>query len=167
VTHYIAILVEAQSGQWRALFPDVPDCEALGYGLANVKRAAAESLKRHSESVDVQLQRPRTLSEIELDVDWLQRNDIDFNSAVVIIVPWPEDPFTPGAAADFPIREKYYRCYFVKDDHIMGYEAVFSHDDVGAIEKVTTLLGERNTRSAELWRGANCIARFDESGSAA
>ena len=48
MTHYIAILVEAHSGQWRAMFPDVPDCEALGYGLANVKRAAAENLKRYS-----------------------------------------------------------------------------------------------------------------------
>ena len=163
MTHYIAILVEAQSGQWRALFPDVPDCEAIGYGLANVKRAAAESLKRHSDSAGEQLQPPRTLSEIELDVDWLQRNDVDFNSAVAIIVPWPEDPFAPGAATDFPIREKYYRCYFTRDDEVMGYEDVFSHDDVGAIEKVNILLGERGSRSAELWRGANCIARFGES----
>lgn len=98
MTHYIAILVEAHSGQWRAMFPDVPDCEALGYGLANVKRAAAENLKRYSEGAGVELQLPRTLEEIEQDEDWLKRNDVDFGSAVVTIVPWPQDPFAPGAA---------------------------------------------------------------------
>jgi hypothetical protein len=49
VTHYIAVLVEAQSGHWRARFPDAPDCEALEYGLANAKRAVAENLERYSE----------------------------------------------------------------------------------------------------------------------
>ena len=98
MTHYIAILVEAQSGQWRALFPDVPGCEALGYGLANVKRAAAENLKRHSEAAGVELQLPRTLEDIEQDEAWLKRNDVDFGSAVVTIIRWPQDPFAPVAA---------------------------------------------------------------------
>jgi predicted RNase H-like HicB family nuclease len=105
MTNYIAILVEAQSGQWRALFPDVPGCEALGYGLANVKRAAAQNLKRYSKVQGGELRLPRTLREIEEDKGWLKNNDINFSDAVVVIVPWPQDPFSRERGAEFPIGE--------------------------------------------------------------
>jgi predicted RNase H-like HicB family nuclease len=93
VTHYIAILVAAQSGGWRVLFPDVPECQAHGHGLANIKRAAAASLTHYSETEGITLRLPRTLEEIERDEEWLTRNNIDFDKAIVTIVPWPGDPF--------------------------------------------------------------------------
>jgi predicted RNase H-like HicB family nuclease len=93
VTHYIAILVAAQSGGWRVLFPDVPECQAHGHGLANIKRAAAASLTHYSETEGIKLRLPRTLEEIERDEEWLTRNNIDFDKAIVTIVPWPGDPF--------------------------------------------------------------------------
>ena len=30
---------------------------------------------------------------------------------------------------DSPVQERYYRCYFISNDHVVGYENVFSHDD--------------------------------------
>ena len=93
MTHYIAFLVAAQSGGWRVLFPDVPECEAHGCGLANIKRTAAANLKHFSETTGTALRLPRTLEEIERDQDWLTRNNIDFDTAIVTIVPWPADPF--------------------------------------------------------------------------
>lgn len=93
MTHYIAILVAAESGQWRALFPDVPECEATGYGLVRAKEAAAACLERHAKASGSRLPPPRTLNEIEGDEEWLIRNRVDFGKAIITIVPWPDDPF--------------------------------------------------------------------------
>jgi predicted RNase H-like HicB family nuclease len=91
MTHYIAILVAAESGQWRALFPDVPECKAYGYGVLGTKQAAAISLNQHAKTSGA-LPLPRTLEEIEKDEDWLIRNGVNFAKAIVTIVPWPGDP---------------------------------------------------------------------------
>ncbi|HEV8390598.1 MAG TPA: hypothetical protein VGQ35_12180 [Dongiaceae bacterium] len=93
MTHYIAIFVAAESGGWRALFPDVPDCEAEAYGLARAKDAAATSLVQHAKASGGVLPSPRTLEEIERDGPWLSQNGIDLSKAIVTIVPWPDGPF--------------------------------------------------------------------------
>lgn len=89
MTHYIAILIPSEGGQWRALIPDVPECEATGTGLLPVKKAIAESLMRAAQGGALPL--PRTLTEIERDEEWLIRNGVDFERAIV--VPWPGDLF--------------------------------------------------------------------------
>jgi predicted RNase H-like HicB family nuclease len=33
MTHYLAIFVETDVGEWRVVFPDVPGCEASGFTL--------------------------------------------------------------------------------------------------------------------------------------
>jgi hypothetical protein len=35
------------------------------------------------------------------------------------------------------VSERYYRCYLIKDEHIMTHEEVFSRDDDTAIERAT------------------------------
>ena len=98
MTHYIAILIAGERGQWRALIPDVPECEAVGTGLMRAKKAAAESLARAAKGKGGALPLPRTLAEIENDEAWLIRNGVDFDRAIVTIVPWPSDPTTVGHA---------------------------------------------------------------------
>ena len=55
-------------------------------------------------------------------------------------------------------RERYYRAYFIKDDHIAGYENVLSHDDDAAIEKAREILKSSEFLTIEVWRGNECLA---------
>lgn len=63
---------------------------------------------------------------------------------------------------DDPTRERYYRCYFICDDHIVGHEDVFDHDDDYAIEKARKLLEAASYTALELWRGKECIAKLEK-----
>jgi hypothetical protein len=65
--HYIAIFVENDVGEWRAIFPDVPGCEAKGFSLDDAKFAAATALVRSE--------------------DWLNQNQVDLSKAVVTMIP--------------------------------------------------------------------------------
>jgi hypothetical protein len=56
------------------------------------------------------------------------------------------------------IRKQYYRCYLIKDEHIVRHEEVFSHDDVAAIEKAREILGASMFLTIEVWRGTECVA---------
>ena len=60
------------------------------------------------------------------------------------------------------IRERYYRCYFMKDDRIVGYQNVFSHDDDGAIDKAREILRDESQRTIELWRGKERVAVLEK-----
>jgi len=65
-------------------------------------------------------------------------------------------------AMDSPVQERYYRCYFISNDHVVGYENVLSHDDVGAIEKLRKILAATEHLSVELWRGNKCVSKLDK-----
>ena len=56
------------------------------------------------------------------------------------------------------VRERYYRAYLIKDEHIVGYENVFSHDDDAAIEKAREILKASKFLTIEVWRGNECLA---------
>ena len=64
---------------------------------------------------------------------------------------------------DSPGQERYYRCYFVSNDHIFGYRHVLSEDDVSAIESLEEILAATEYLSVELWRGKECVAKLDKS----
>jgi hypothetical protein len=83
--HYIAFLVPTDLGEWQALFPDVPECEARGVGLENAKVAAAAELTRRIQANGAP--HPRDLTAIERDYEWLSRNGVDLTKAVVTIIP--------------------------------------------------------------------------------
>ena len=57
---------------------------------------------------------------------------------------------------------RYYRCYFIQDDRIVGYEDVFSHDDDGAIERAREILRDKTHRTIELWRGKERVAVLEK-----
>ena len=61
-------------------------------------------------------------------------------------------------------RKRYYRCYFLKNDHIVAVEEIHSHDDVEAIDKAQASLAKTESLTAELWRGRERIAAIDEKG---
>jgi hypothetical protein len=63
---------------------------------------------------------------------------------------------------DSLVKERYYRCYFISNDHVVGYKDVFSHDDVGAIEKLGEISVVTEHLSVELWRGKECVAKIDK-----
>jgi hypothetical protein len=63
---------------------------------------------------------------------------------------------------DSPVQDRYYRCYFISNDHIFGYKNVFSNEDVSAIEKLGEILAATKCLSVELWRGEECVAKLDK-----
>src|SRR6266498_810519 len=46
VAHYIAIIVPADNGDWRVLFPDLAGCEARGFNLDEARMAAVTALDK-------------------------------------------------------------------------------------------------------------------------
>lgn len=87
MTHYIAIIVPTDVGEWRVIFPDVPGCEARGSSLEDAKLAGVSRLMRCLKANGSTTPQPRDLSTIAKDREWMSRNDIDFSRAVVAMVP--------------------------------------------------------------------------------
>ncbi|HEY3145116.1 MAG TPA: hypothetical protein VGJ75_02140 [Dongiaceae bacterium] len=88
MAHYISVLMPLSAGGWRAVFPDVPECEVQGDSLdITVFRAAGaltECVERKFGSIPPS---PRELNEIKADSDWVEQHDIDWARAVVTMVP--------------------------------------------------------------------------------
>jgi hypothetical protein len=87
MNYYPAIFVESNLGDWRVLFPDVPDCEAVGYTLEDAKFAAATTLAQRASHKGAAMPAPRDLSEIAADTDWLARHNVEIAKAVVSMIP--------------------------------------------------------------------------------
>ena len=161
---YIAVLVPGDVGIWRALLPDVPECDAQASELTQARSRAAECLHRHVRSSSAPLPPPRSLQEIERDQDWLKRNRVDFSRALVTVVRAPPAPVPEHPGAHSGAGKRYYRCYFLKDDHIVGFEEFIGDSNVDAIEKARALLAHVENLTVELWRGSERIAAIDRSG---
>lgn len=86
MAHYIAIIVPADSGDWRVLFPDIAECEARGFNLDEARMAAVHALDKRLKENGSGLRQPRDLSEIERDDEWLSRNGVDLSKAIVTMV---------------------------------------------------------------------------------
>jgi predicted RNase H-like HicB family nuclease len=91
MTHYVAIAVPTEVGEWRILFPDVPGCEARGYTVADAKYAALTKLRQRLECELPLPSHPRDLAAIASDHEWVSRNHVDFAQAVIAIVPLDDD----------------------------------------------------------------------------
>jgi predicted RNase H-like HicB family nuclease len=87
VKHYIAILIEDHLGEWRAVFPDVPGCEARGFSLDDVKFAAASALNRCIEETGSLPHPPMDLAAVQRSDEWLSDNNVDLSKVVVSMVP--------------------------------------------------------------------------------
>jgi len=60
--HYVAICIQEETGDWRAIFPDVPGCEAKGFDLADIRFAAESALKQSLESDEAHTSSPSDVS---------------------------------------------------------------------------------------------------------
>jgi predicted RNase H-like HicB family nuclease len=85
--HYITMFMKTGSGAWRAVFPDFPDCEAVGQSLDATTVSAFLALTQHVYDRGLPLPRPSNLSEVERDADWIAEHGIALESAIVSLVP--------------------------------------------------------------------------------
>jgi predicted RNase H-like HicB family nuclease len=88
MAHYISVLMPLSAGGWRALFPDIPDCEVEGDSLDATMLRAAGALSEcvHNRHCDG-LPSPRELIEIKADDQWVATHAVDWTKAVVTMVP--------------------------------------------------------------------------------
>ena len=86
MAHYIAIMAPSDTGGWRVLIPDVPECEAHGNSPDAAKVAAITELARVRANIGT-LPPPRELTDIATDKKWMSRGDIDFAQAIVAMIP--------------------------------------------------------------------------------
>jgi hypothetical protein len=85
--HYVAFFVPSHVGEWRVLFPDLPDCEAYGFTLQDAGYAAASALARCAEQKGALLTGPRSVAEISEDRDWLARHGVQVEKTIITIIP--------------------------------------------------------------------------------
>lgn len=85
--HYVAILQPLEIGEWRILFPDVPECRTYGFTVHDATFAAETALAQCAKKLGAGFPRPRGLDQIECDTEWLSKNRVELNKAVVTMVP--------------------------------------------------------------------------------
>ena len=85
--YYIAILLRSEIGEWRLVFPDAPDCEARGFSVHDATIAGVTILTHCAQRRGAAFPRPRNLSQIEQDADWLARNRLDLGRSVITMIP--------------------------------------------------------------------------------
>jgi predicted RNase H-like HicB family nuclease len=85
--HYIAIFVEDQFGDWRAIFPDVPGCEAKGFCVDDLMFSATNALHHYLQHNGALPSPPLNIADIRCMERWLAENQIDPSRAVVSMVP--------------------------------------------------------------------------------
>jgi predicted RNase H-like HicB family nuclease len=86
MAHYLAIFIEDHIGEWRAVFPDVPGCEAKGFTLHDAQFAAASALSeclRENGTPPL----PMDMASVEKCDAWLEQNHVDLSKAVVSMIP--------------------------------------------------------------------------------
>lgn len=84
--HYVALIIPSSVGEWRVVFPDMPECEAHGYTVDDATFAATTALSRCLAENGHLPPLPRDLAEIERDEEWLSRNNVDLRAAIVTMI---------------------------------------------------------------------------------
>jgi predicted RNase H-like HicB family nuclease len=84
--HYIALLIPSSVGEWRVVFPDVPECEAHGYTVDDATFTATTALSRCLAENGHVPSPPRDLADIERDEEWLSRHNVDLHQAIVTMI---------------------------------------------------------------------------------
>jgi hypothetical protein len=86
MTHYLAILIQSDVGEWRIVLPDLPGCEAKGMNLDDARQAAISMLPDCIKNNGSNVFAPRDLSDVERDREWLARNRVDLSKAVITMI---------------------------------------------------------------------------------
>ncbi|HET6159024.1 MAG TPA: type II toxin-antitoxin system HicB family antitoxin [Dongiaceae bacterium] len=87
MNYYIAIFVESELGEWRAVFPDIPGCEARGFSLEDAKYAAASTLQQCIRRSGSPAPAPMDMNAVQRSEAWLTHNQLDLSRAVVSMIP--------------------------------------------------------------------------------
>jgi hypothetical protein len=58
------------------------------------------------------------------------------------------------------VSDKHYRCYFIRDDHVVAVEQLDCADDASALLRASTILNASEFLSIELWREARLIGHL-------
>ena len=88
MAHYIAIFIENDVGEWRVVFPDLPECEAHGFSLEDSLFGAATALGRCIQDSGAPAPPPIDLAAVQHS-DWLKHNGVDLSKAIVTMVSLP------------------------------------------------------------------------------
>lgn len=85
--HYITVFAKTDAGQWRAVFPDFPDCEATGDSLDATTISALMTLTQYAHGRGLPLPRPKSLSEVQGDAAWMAVCGIALEKAILSLTP--------------------------------------------------------------------------------
>ena len=87
MTHYLAIFVETDLGEWRVVFPDLPGCKAMGFTLDDAMFAASSALRQYIQEIGLLPPHPMDLSAVQQSEEWLSENRVDLSRAIISMVP--------------------------------------------------------------------------------
>ena len=89
MTHYVAVLVPADRGGWRAHLPDFPGCRAEGDTVEAAIDASAAAATRQAQDLRTQgvsLPTPQTYEDVRNHTQWAVDRRIDWSRAVASLV---------------------------------------------------------------------------------
>jgi predicted RNase H-like HicB family nuclease len=87
--HYLAVLVPADHGGWRAHLPDFPGCRAEGATVEAAVDASAAAATRQAQDLRIQgvsLPTPQTYEDVRNRTQWAVERRIDWSRAVASLV---------------------------------------------------------------------------------
>jgi predicted RNase H-like HicB family nuclease len=87
--HYLAVLVPADGGGWRAHLPDFPGCRAEGVTVETAINASAAAATRQAQELRTQgvsLPIPQTYEDVRCGTQWGVERQINWSRAVVSLV---------------------------------------------------------------------------------
>ncbi len=87
MAHYVGVLMPLEAGGWKAVFPDVPQCQVEAASLDLTVFHAAAALADLNQRSDRPLAPPRDLAEIRLDDMWASACGVDWSRSVVAMIP--------------------------------------------------------------------------------
>lgn len=87
MAHYVGVLMPLETGGWKAVFPDVPQCQVEAASLDQTVFHAAVALADLSQRSDRALAPPRDLAEIRSDDGWASACGVDWSRSVVTMIP--------------------------------------------------------------------------------
>lgn len=87
MAHYVGVFVPLAAGGWRAVFPDIPQCQVEAASLDLTIFHAASALAEFKQQSDRPLDPPRDLAEIRSDDLWASACGVDWTRSVVTMIP--------------------------------------------------------------------------------
>jgi hypothetical protein len=87
VPHYIGVLIPLEAGGWRAVFPDIPQCQVEAASLDLTVFHAAAALADANQRNGRPLAPPRDFTEIRSDDMWASACGVDWSRSIVTMTP--------------------------------------------------------------------------------